>query len=761
MNKNEIGKWIVFAYGAPDHASVGLPITGDAANITANIRIDGAAANAVDDTNPAELEDGYYIFDITAVESNGDNLLLAPQSSTADVIVIAVPGAVWTRPANFNDNVIQTGDNYAIVNGDHGLVSIQNDVDLILVDTTEIGIAGAGLSNIDLPNQSMDIVGNITGNLSGAVGSVTAEVTADVVKISGDATAADNLELMYDGTGYTDETAPSSRSQVSSLTSGSAAISTITETALVISSDGTETNTFANTQSLDGVVNSLDNGTGTTDAYYEFQVGANGRPVSITWNGYANNNGSTYAIYAYNYDASDYDQIGSVSGAQGSTIKEQTFSLTTAHVGVGADVGKVRFRFSSTDGILFATDRILCSYAIVYQSVGYALGSIWVDDSASNIGTVNYVDGTADNPVSTWAAALTLSSQLGIKSFQIANGTSITLTGVITEFNLHGQGWILALGSQAIGGAYVTGAFITGTGIEGVTIPKFDQCAFGAASIPPSTMKDCGYGKNSGTFTGNADGEYVINNGRSLVPGSGTPNFIFTGLGAATGINSLGWIGGSNYTLDQNCILSHNVLAGGGTTITSGGATQVEVRGTTRSLTLHLSAVEVVQFVGITGPIILDGTTTAEVNLYGVASSVSDTTSAATLNDETINATNIDTIIADTDDIQTRLPASLTADGNMKSDLLALNGNIQAAINLAASALGIIPTSVAGTPTTTSFTLTTGSVEDVYPKRVMLITSGTYAGLPLVVTAYDGASKLVTFATSLFVLTVGDTLVLV
>src|SRR3990172_72310 len=43
-------------------------------------------------------------------------------------------------------------------------------------DTVEIGVAGAGLTNINLPNQTMDIVGNITGNLSGSVGSVTGAV---------------------------------------------------------------------------------------------------------------------------------------------------------------------------------------------------------------------------------------------------------------------------------------------------------------------------------------------------------------------------------------------------------------------------------------------------------------------------------------------------------------------------------------------------------------------------------------------------------
>src|SRR3990167_177343 len=58
----------------------------------------------------------------------------------------------------------------------------------IETDTAEIGAAGAGLTNINLPNQTMDIVGNITGNLSGSVGSVTGavgSVTAGVTVANG------------------------------------------------------------------------------------------------------------------------------------------------------------------------------------------------------------------------------------------------------------------------------------------------------------------------------------------------------------------------------------------------------------------------------------------------------------------------------------------------------------------------------------------------------------------------------------------------
>lgn len=50
---------------------------------------------------------------------------------------------------------------------------------------TQIGTAGAGLTNINLPNQTMDITGNITGNLSGSVGSVTGAVGSVTGNVGG------------------------------------------------------------------------------------------------------------------------------------------------------------------------------------------------------------------------------------------------------------------------------------------------------------------------------------------------------------------------------------------------------------------------------------------------------------------------------------------------------------------------------------------------------------------------------------------------
>ena len=93
MQKNIAGqKWTVFAF----NVTTNIPVTGDAANITADIRLDGGTANPIDDTNPTEMERGYYCFDISQAESNADQLTICPVSASSNVVVIGVPGSTWT-----------------------------------------------------------------------------------------------------------------------------------------------------------------------------------------------------------------------------------------------------------------------------------------------------------------------------------------------------------------------------------------------------------------------------------------------------------------------------------------------------------------------------------------------------------------------------------------------------------------------------------------------------------------------------------------
>ena len=111
MYKNVSGqKWVVFAFNSTTNA----PVTGDAANITAKISIDGAAGAGTNDTNPTELEDGKYVFDLTQAETNGDLLSILPESSTSNVVVRGEPPSVYTREQTPDVNVSQiSGDSVA------------------------------------------------------------------------------------------------------------------------------------------------------------------------------------------------------------------------------------------------------------------------------------------------------------------------------------------------------------------------------------------------------------------------------------------------------------------------------------------------------------------------------------------------------------------------------------------------------------------------------------------------------------------------
>jgi len=85
---------------------------------------------------------------------------------TATEIVDEWESQSQTDPTGFHVNVKEVNGTSQTANDNSA------DINAILVDTAEIGAAGAGLTNINLPNQTMDI----TGNLSGSVGSVTGDV---------------------------------------------------------------------------------------------------------------------------------------------------------------------------------------------------------------------------------------------------------------------------------------------------------------------------------------------------------------------------------------------------------------------------------------------------------------------------------------------------------------------------------------------------------------------------------------------------------
>lgn len=415
-------------------------------------------------------------------------------------------------------------------------------------DTMFLQGNGSLTINTDCTGGTITIAGafSVTDNASAAVtlGETTRFETTNVIdanikQISDDSIPADNLELQYDGTGLTGDTFPATQAQLNNISSGTAATNTVAASVTVTT--GSEVNAYTDTAALDGTVHEVNPDGGNTEFYYEFNLGANGVPVAIQWQGYANSPGDSYAIYARNWAGASWEQVGSQSGSAGSTVIPESFDLTTAHVGTGANAGLVRWRVLSTDGTGFNTDRILCSFATVFQSVGYANGSIWVDTNGSNTNTVNYIDGVADNPVSTWAAALTLSGQLNVTRFQIINGSTITLSGNSDNYTLMGENWILDLNGQSIDGIFVSGGEVSGIGTNGSFEPSFDFCHIEDITIPPSHFNSCGF---EGVITLSEAGLYFFDNCHSAVAGEETPCLDFgAGLNASE-INLRDYSGG-------------------------------------------------------------------------------------------------------------------------------------------------------------------------------------------------------------------------
>lgn len=87
------------------------------------------------------------------------------------------------------------------------------------------------------------------------------------------------------------------------------------------------------------------------------------------------------------------------------------------------------------------------------------------------------------------------------------------------------------------------------------------------------------------------------------------------------------------------------------------------------------------------------------------------------------------TVHSDLDDIQARLPAALTAGGNMKSDVLALNGSTTGAANIAKTTAAIARGTCDGSATTTSLSTSaftpSGAAADQFKGRIVTFDADT------------------------------------
>lgn len=160
--KNVAGQKVaVYAFDGTTAAGSDPAKTGDAANITAQISLDGGVAASTNDVNPTELEatdhPGIYVFDLTQAETNADMIVLSAVSATGNILIDPVVIYTLPEPVAITD-VISDGTALNCTSGTLDAV------------TTAGSVTGAVGS----------VTGNVGGNVTGSVGSLGTTAKSDV-----------------------------------------------------------------------------------------------------------------------------------------------------------------------------------------------------------------------------------------------------------------------------------------------------------------------------------------------------------------------------------------------------------------------------------------------------------------------------------------------------------------------------------------------------------------------------------------------------
>lgn len=514
---------------------------------------------------------------------------------------------------------------------------------------------------------------------------------------------------------------PSTQSQVGNIAVGSASIG-YNATGFTPTT-GSETLTYAATTKRDGILHEIAPDGGNTSGYYTLTLPGNGVVNAVKWAGYIQSNGDSVEFQFYDWIAAEYVTENTVNGTNGTTIIDESTPAVISYTGTGANLGQVRFRFLSTTSTNIATDRLIFEATVIAQSVGYANGAIWFDSNVSNENTEVFVDGTADNPVSTEAAVNTLIASTGLTRVEVAIDSTIAFTTSHTSEFWTGEHWVLAHGGQDVSSSHFNGADVSGVG-TGTTPIDYERCRINTATLHRFHMTNCGF---DGTLTLGETGNYVINNGHSAIAGPTTP-IIDTGAALAN----------VNLTMPD----WHN---------------GVEIRN------LNNAGTDLFSISGI-GQIIYAATSSGAVNQRGRWKVTN--TGGVTITYDDPSQNEIDTL-ADTNDLQTNQGDWLTATGfsthsaaNVRTEmddnstqLAAIaedTAELQQGIIYGAAATGTLSISQA----TTNLT---GYTDDQLIGRTIIVTSGPADGEGSDITDSANAGGLLTFTAMTLAMGDGNT----
>ena len=573
---------------------------------------------------------------------------------------------------------------------------------------------------------------------------VANQLDVNALAISGDATAADNLEAMYDGTGYADDNAPATQVGLANLSTSSSAISTRAASGTVnvgVVVGGTD---YTNTYTKDGTFHTFtEDGSGNMDVEYVFELGGNGVGSEVVMDVYVSGNGDSLAIQAYNEAGAAWETVDTIISSPGTNVVEARVPLDILHTGIGANAGKVRVRAYENGGGLSSVevniDKARVDYAVVAESVGYAQGRVWINTDAANTNTNLYKDGTADNPVSTLATAKTIADSLGMKDFHVTSNSTITLLADLNGYNMHGIGYTLNTAGYDLAGTHILHAStINGTITTAGSAAHWDalDATIDVVTADNAHLQGCIF---TGTYTFGTSGivspEVNMIHCMSGIAGASSPVFTKT-PGATLTWSVRDWKGGMTV---NGLEAGDTVTIGGGElgTITLNGAdASVEVRGIAKAVTDNLTGSPTVNLDGVViasdvADILVD---TAEIGTAGAG--LTDLGGMSATMKTQIN-TEADTALTD-------------YDGPTNTEFEARTPTAAQLAYIVRHAATALPVTFSGTGTTTTGTMalvdgaTPSGTSDAYNGRVLVFNLGTLDEQVTDITGYNGTTKVVT-----------------
>ncbi len=408
-----------------------------------------------------------------------------------------------------------------------------------------------------------------------------------------------------------------------------------------------------------------------------FELGV-AQPTSLLVHGrMAAGGGTRYAdVWAYDWDTSAWEQISnSVSRMnESNSDSDHEYVLFSKHV---SNDGDAYIRWISNDGtanrnlyldfvsiksvLAGSTPSEIADAVYIKMADTVYRGSIWIDTVNGVAGTDVGIHGIPSNPVSALDDALSLATSVGVRSYHMIPGSSLTLDQAYTQWNFEGREYNVDLNGQDISDTSMDHAIINGTATASTGDPHFENCELEAVLIPAGHMINCGL---TGPISANTSADdYFLVNCYSNIAGNNTPDIYFTTSANANfrhysgGIRLFDMADGSNMSLEGFGQLRIDSSCTGGAIAIRGHFNIIDLAGGAVSIT-ELARYDVGQVSAFSLSAITeyDPATTTEL-----ASSATQIVTEIDTNETKIDNLQItaNTISADTSNIDTLVTANL------------------------------------------------------------------------------------------------------